>query len=232
MLHASAPAVAVWPWLVGLLALPVMAWHAARGGPRVRGLVHAAAIAMAVGGALGAGRTGPRFRAGHDTTIHAFTGTAATIAESRLALRAGTEGPLLATLLAPGGWLSSTTPDTLNTEGLPVLLLDARFGATYRVQAEYPGPPSPVVVRPVAGGVAIENHGAEPLTGCSAPPTLDAAGATSIAPSAALLLKGTPGPGDSLRCQWHTAGPPLDANGLSLADASSLLLVHLGTVMP
>lgn len=229
---APAPARTVWPWLAAILALPALAWHVTKGRPRTRRIAYASAVAMTIAGAASAGRSETPLRAGHDTTIHAFAGTSATLAESRLVIHARSDGPLEATLRAPGGWLDGPAPETTTADGLPAIRLAARLGATYRVAAEYPGPPSPVSLRPVAGGLLVENHGTVPLTGCSAPPSLDAAGLTSIAPAGTLHLTGTTEPGDVLRCQWRTAGPPLDASGMTLVESPSALVLHLETVTP
>lgn len=234
-LAAQVPARRVAPWLLLAVALPLAGPSVMRRRPRWRAPVQLAAIGVAALGALGAGRIGPAATLRHATVVHAFAGTDATIAEARLALDVTRDGRLRATLQSPGGWLEAPgpgrTPQILDGDGHPFVDLDARLGASYRLDAEYPGPPSPVRVTSGADRVVIENTSAGPLSACTFPDSLDARGVTTVDAASTATFSGAPLPGDVIRCQWDTAGPPLDGAG-GRAEGASTLLLHLDTVVP
>lgn len=235
-LAAQSPARRVAPWLLLALLLPLAIPVAVRHRPRWRAPLQLAAIGVAVVGALGAGRTGAASTLRHVTVVHAFPGTAATLAEARMALDIARDGRLRATLESPGGWLESPgpgrSPQDIDGDGHPFLGLDARLGATYRLDAEYPGPPSPVRVTRAADRVSVENIGPVALTDCAMPSGVDARGLTAIDPATTVTLTGTIAPGDVMRCAWDIPGPPLASTGSVRTDGASTLLLHLDTVLP
>lgn len=230
------PARHVAPWLLLALGLPLAVSLVAPHRPRWRAPLQLGAIGLSVLGALGAGRTGTAATFRHVTVVHAFAGTAATLAETRGSLDIARDGRLRATLRSAGAWLESPgpgrMPQDIDGDGHPFVDLDARLGASHRFDAEYPGPPSPVRVMRSADRVSVENRGSAPLRNCAFPSSVDARGITTIDPSATVTLTGAVGPGDVMGCVWESSGPPLDVTGGVRVDGASTLLVHLDTVLP
>lgn len=235
-LTPQVPARHVAPWLLLALGLPLAVSLAAPHRPRWRAPLQLGAIGLSVLGALGAGRTGTASTFRHVTVVHAFAGTAATLAETRGSLDIARDGRLRATLRSAGAWLESPgpgrMPQDIDGDGHPFVDLDARLGASHRLDAEYPGPPSPVLVTRSSDRVSIENRGSAPLRNCAFPASVDARGITAIDPSATVTLTGAVGPGDVMGCVWESPGPPLDVTGGARVDGASTLLVHLDTVLP
>jgi hypothetical protein len=232
------PVARIVPWLLAALLLPLAASFLAGHRPRWHAVAQLAAIVTASAGALGAGRAGAASSIRHITTVHAFAGTTATIAESRMAIDAARDGALRATLQADGGALEvpgpGQRPQSLDDAGHAVVDLPATLGGSYRLDAEYPGPVSPVRIARHADGISIAHLGPAPLTGCTFPHSLDAHGATTIESNTTFTANGTVTPGDAVSCLWHAGDPPMAGVGVGVPPGGtpSTLLIHLDTVLP
>jgi hypothetical protein len=176
------------------------------------------------------GRTSLQFGVRHITTLHAFAPTEATVVESRIVVDAHTDGQLQIALREPDATLERAGPGpallTLDADGIPALVTEVRLGSSYRFDAEFRGPTSPVRVRRDGVVTSIENLSSHSLTSCMLPPAFGDAGAV-LEPGASFTTTAATAEGDTVTCRLNAPLLQLTGPGLGTPAPIATLVVHL-----